>query len=173
VFVSTCATLGAIVRQLVNIKYRYHITDPEPPPSITRIGTNEWRHYSQSRGGRKHWDWGDRWERVPCAGMGHGTVMTNGDKRKEERESVRWGWGALSRRRRRSYHRGHRVGKLCHPVPLGSESDYPNWDGHYHWWNGDKMRHWGSLRGAELRFDLDAYRRMHTMYTRRRKKKRK
>ena len=170
-FVSTCATLGAIVRQLVNIKYRYHITDPEPPPPITRIGTNEWRHYSQSRGGRKHWDWGDRWERVPCAGMGHGTVMTNGDKRKEERESVRWGWGALSRRRRRSYHRGHRVGKLCHPVPLGSEPDYPNWDGHYHWWNGDKMRHWGSLRGAELRFDLDAYRRMHTMYTRRRKKR--
>ena len=153
------------------IKYRYHITDPEPPPPITRIGTNEWRHYSQSRGGRKHWDWGDRWERVPCAGRGQGTVMTNGDKHKEERESVRWGWGALSRRRRRSYHRGHRVGKLCHPVPLGSEPDYPNRDGHYHWWNGDKMRHWGSLRGAELRFDLDAYRRMHTMYTRRRKKR--
>jgi hypothetical protein len=153
------------------IKYRYTNLDPEPPAHVTRIATGEWR-----RGGRwspdfkasgpQIWYWSDRWRRVPCAGMGHGTVMTNGDRRKDEREYVRGGWGPMPRRTRRSYHRGLRVHRLCHPNEAGKYPDHPNWDGHYHWWNDDKMRNWSSLRGAIKRFDLDAYRRLHTTYRR-------
>jgi len=33
---------------------------------------------------------------------------------------------------------------------------------HYHWFDGDKYRLWGPLRGATMAVDADAMRRLHT-----------
>lgn len=141
--------------------YRYTNEDPEPQ-GVTRVGTDGWRHFGQFHDGTKRWDWGDRWRRVSCRGTGkqRGVVMSSSvPYRREVREHYRWGWGPLSGRRKRAMRLHFRPGRLCHMID-GQMS-------HYHWYNDDKVRNWESLRGATLRFNLDAYRRLHTEYRRR------
>lgn len=129
------------------IRYRYTNLDPEPV-NVTRIGTDGFWHH-------RSWHWGDVWRRMPCRDTTNYHPM--GSSRKERRERRKW-WGPSTRRQNRAIRSTIRAGRLCH-------------DGHYHWFNEDKHRGWESLRGAKLRFNLDAYKRMHSMYRRTWKKR--
>ena len=119
------------------IKYRYNMSIDPEPVNVNRVQVHVW----------------DTWVRTSCKLKSGGFVYG------------------------RPKHL--RVGRSHRSVPKKQwrrERDFPRtlcrtfdgkWD-HIHWSNGDRHRAWGNFRGhtGEV-IDLDAFRRMRTMYRRR------
>jgi hypothetical protein len=126
------------------IKYRYNLeTDPEPGPHVRRL-----RAWSPDLGGGK---FTDTWVRVPCAKRGYRTTrveMDSADRRSARRRGV--SYVSTSGKRQ------HRPGTVLFVV----SRRHCDAEFHYHWFDGDKYRPWGPLRGYTIAVDADAMRRL-------------
>jgi hypothetical protein len=128
------------------IKYRYNMsTDPEP------AGVNRVQVYVGPResGWNKYGYLGDTWHRGPCTTrVGHQVYVNwpRPDHGRAHRSVTKTQWRRTRKIIRRS---------ICD-------------QNHYHWFNGDRWRAWGDFRGhAGAVIDLDAFKRLRTMYRRR------
>lgn len=137
------------------IRYRYNMsTDPEPR-DVTRVRTKHEGYTYEGVDGDIHTVnpyLGDVWMKRSCRTRTGNAVYVNWPRRDHGRahRSVSkkvWRW---ERKMIRS--------QICDNVT----------DGHYHWYNGDRWRAWGSFRGhtGEV-IDLDAFKRLRSMYRRR------
>jgi predicted amidohydrolase len=136
------------------IKYRYHLlTDPEPGPHVKRL-----RSWRPGLGGGK---FAETWIRVPCHSHGSGTIrIMIAMTRQERRWARRNGHFYVTKSGRRMHRpRSSHLYRIRH--------DHCEYE-HYHWYNGDKYRAWGPLRGDTLAVDADAMRRLHTRTKKRR-----
>lgn len=127
------------------IKYRYNLeTDPEPGPHVRRL---------------RSWNPGlvpkftETWTRVPCVRQGYRITrveMDSADRRGARRRGVSYVG--------HSGQRQHRPGTIL--FVASRQRCAP--ESHYHWFDGDKYRPWGPLRGDTMAVDADAMRRLHT-----------
>lgn len=128
-------------------KYRYNLeTDPEPGPHVKRL-----------------WSWSPKyspknpqtWVRVPCHGRGSWTYRATTMTRQDRRWARRAGQFLVTKSGRRMHRpRMRMMYRMRH--------DHCEHE-HYHWYNGDKYRAWGPLRGDTVAVDADAMRRLHSM----------
>lgn len=133
------------------VKYRYDLeTDPEPGPQVKRLRT--WNpEYGTGKQGR----YVETWVRVPCVRPGSWSArsmfnMTRQDRRWARRDGVFY--------TTKGGKRMHRPRRARYRIRHGGCSE-----SHYHWYNGDKYRAWGPLRGDTMAVDADAMRRLHSM----------
>lgn len=129
------------------IRYRYNMSvDPEPL-RVNRVQVI--RDYDEDE--QHHHYLGDVWTRDNCKKQVGGFVYGPPNRLRigrSHRSLPKQQW-----RRERNWPRA-----LCRP------------DDHIHWYNGDHHRAWGNFRGhtGEV-IDLDAFRRLRSMYRKRRR----
>ena len=127
------------------IKYHYNLeTDPEPGPHVRRL-----RSWSPGPGPK----YIETWTRVPCARRGYRTTrveMDLADRRSARRKGVFYVNPGGSRQ--------HRPGTVL----FVTSRQHCDEGSHNHWFNGDKYRSWGPLRGDTVAVDADAMRRLHS-----------